>query len=63
MAYADGYVPIDKARFDEMLTDARRVTEPAHLAQCVLLWIADARYPRRDISTVLGIVEREKGWR
>lgn len=60
---AEDYRPIDRAKFDEMLRDARGLERKENLSTFMTCWIFDRSYPRQDISTVLHIVEREKGWR
>lgn len=60
---AEHYTPVDRARFDEMLRDARRVERHENLTTFEMCWILDLRYPRADICAVMNIVEHEKGWR
>ena len=61
--YYPDYKPEDPEAFERMGKMMRAAETPEELRTVSVMFIMDMSYPRQDIATMLGRVEREKGWK
>lgn len=56
------YVPDNQGQFDQLLRAFRATETRDELRTVSVAFTLDMTYSRKDISTALSAVEREKGW-